>query len=483
MYTENVDVNVANLTIKSENGSTSCIVQAASSGDHVFEVTVDYVYVTGFTAKGATSYKKAGIYLDGVEHCDLSDNTASNNSCGIYLSSSSNNSLTDNTANSNDGYAIYLSSSSNYNSLTNNAVSNNYDGIELFSSSNTLTSNNASNNGCGIELYSSSNNNTLTGNTANSNTRYGILLFSSSNNNTLTNNTANSNTWYGIELYSSSNNTLTNNNASNNGCGIELYSSSNNTLTNNSASNNTNYDFYSDENSHDNTIEDLAIASYPTTISFTYDQGIKIKGVTAPEPDPAGKVNISKYVNATNVTADSWLSLNVSYTDADVSGVEEDSLLLYRWNGTAWDEIPGSGVNTAKNYVYANVTNFSQIAPFGNPVSTPRPRGGGGGAPRDSDGDGISDVDEMLAGTDLNDPCEPNPECAACLAIRPPVPTPSPIVMPTPSTATPTIPSTVAPSPSPTPPPTPKPGIPGFKVAFAIAGLLAVAYLALRRKP
>ncbi|MEA2075707.1 MAG: NosD domain-containing protein, partial [Euryarchaeota archaeon] len=129
MYTENVDVNVTNSTIKSENGSTSCIVQAASSGDHAFEVTADYVNVTGFTARGATSYKKAGIYLDDVEHCDVTNNTASNNSCGIYLSSSSNNSLTGNTANSNDGYAIYLFSSSNYNSLTNNGISNNYDGI------------------------------------------------------------------------------------------------------------------------------------------------------------------------------------------------------------------------------------------------------------------------------------------------------------------------------------------------------------------
>jgi parallel beta-helix repeat protein len=192
MYTENVDVNVANLTIKSENGSTSCIVQAASTSDHVFEVTVDYVNITGFTAKGETSYKKAGIYLDGVEHCDISNNTASNNSYGIYLRSSSNN--------------------------------------------------------------------------------------------TLTNNTVSNNRYVGIELYSSSNN---------------------NTLTNNSASNNTNYDFYSDKYSHDNMIEDLTIASYPTTISFTYGQGIGLKGVTTPEQDPDGKVNIGKYVNVTNETEDS----------------------------------------------------------------------------------------------------------------------------------------------------------------------------------
>ena len=58
----------------------------------------------------------------------------------------------------------------------------------------------------------------------------------------------------------------------------------------------------------------------------------------------------------------------------------------------------------------------------------------------------------------------------------PPTPTPTPAVTPT---ATPT--ATPSPTPSPTPTPTPKPGIPGYEAVFAIAGLLAVAYLVLRR--
>ncbi|RLG32424.1 hypothetical protein DRN97_07380 [Methanosarcinales archaeon] len=98
--------------------------------------------------------------------------------------------------------------------------------------------------------------------------------------------------------------------------------------------------------------------------------------MTTPELklNPAGKVNIRKFVNVTNVTADSWIFLNVSYRDADVSGVDEDSLLLYRWNETAsaWELAnetgKPNGVNTTGNYVYANVTSFSQIAPFGNPT-------------------------------------------------------------------------------------------------------------------
>jgi PGF-CTERM protein len=52
----------------------------------------------------------------------------------------------------------------------------------------------------------------------------------------------------------------------------------------------------------------------------------------------------------------------------------------------------------------------------------------------------------------------------------PPAPTPTPLVTPTP------------PSPTPTPTPSPTPAPPGFEAAFAIAGLLAVAYLVLRRR-
>ena len=53
-YTENVDVNKDHLTIQSENGADSTIVQAANPDDHVFEVTADYVNITGFMVKGPT---------------------------------------------------------------------------------------------------------------------------------------------------------------------------------------------------------------------------------------------------------------------------------------------------------------------------------------------------------------------------------------------------------------------------------------------
>ncbi|NLD18511.1 MAG: hypothetical protein GX666_13185, partial [Tissierellia bacterium] len=73
---------------------------------------------------------------------------------------------------------------------------------------NTVTGNTCNSNSNGIRLYSSSNN-MVTGNTCYNNS-YGIYLSSSSNNNTVTGNTCNNNTT-GIYLFTSSNNTVTGN--------------------------------------------------------------------------------------------------------------------------------------------------------------------------------------------------------------------------------------------------------------------------------
>ena len=114
-YTENINVN-KRLTIKSENGHKKTIVQAASR-DHVFEVTADYVNISGFTVEGATPYY--GIYLKNSDHCNVSNNIASNNGYGIHLYYSSNNTLSNNNV-SNNEYGIYLYRSSS------NIIYNNY---------------------------------------------------------------------------------------------------------------------------------------------------------------------------------------------------------------------------------------------------------------------------------------------------------------------------------------------------------------------
>ena len=242
-YFENVDITTAHLTLRGE-GAGVVTVTAANSGDHVFEVTADYVNISGFTATGATGgfpYLMAGISSAFTDHYNISENNCSNNGAGIYLLYSSNNTLASNNANSNNDSGIRLYQSSN-STLVSNNCSKNDDGIcLLYSSNNTLASNTAdSNNWHGIRLCRSSNHNTLANNAA-SNNNYGIHL-SSSSNNTLARNTADSNNYYGIRLWISCNyNTLASNTVSNNGYGVYLYSSCDNNVTCNLVQNNTDY--------------------------------------------------------------------------------------------------------------------------------------------------------------------------------------------------------------------------------------------------
>ncbi len=144
-YTENVEVN-KRLTIQSENGSANCIVNAASSFYPVFDITANYVNITGFTVKGATF--RAGIYIDGVSYCNIKNNNLMNSQSGIYMSSSSSNNIINNTI-SNNKYGIYMSSSSS-NNVSCNWVHNNSDsGFYLSdgSTGNTIEHNNIITNG------------------------------------------------------------------------------------------------------------------------------------------------------------------------------------------------------------------------------------------------------------------------------------------------------------------------------------------------
>ncbi len=97
-YNENVNV-YKSLTIKSTSGNPAdTIVHAANPDDHVFEVTADYVNISGFTVEGASGESEVGIYLYYADCCNISNNNASNNYYGIRLLYSGNNTITNNIA-------------------------------------------------------------------------------------------------------------------------------------------------------------------------------------------------------------------------------------------------------------------------------------------------------------------------------------------------------------------------------------------------
>ncbi len=200
-YIENIDIE-KQLTIKSEGGAASTIVQSKYSNDHVFEVRANHVNISGFTitdSNGVWYYPGSGIPASGVglygaDRCVISNNNISENDCGIHLQGSSNTVVSDNDLASNE-HGIYLENSSN-NTISNNRVADTNSGNGIHS-------------GNGILLYSSGRN-TIADNEISSNAFHGIYMEDSWNN-TIANNKVDSNGEYGIYLKGSKNATLINN--------------------------------------------------------------------------------------------------------------------------------------------------------------------------------------------------------------------------------------------------------------------------------
>ncbi|WP_062400679.1 right-handed parallel beta-helix repeat-containing protein [Methanogenium cariaci] len=80
-YTENVRVD-KRLSLLSEKGAT---VAAADSGRSAIEVTVGNVTIDGFTVTGATSTGSAGLLVNSVQHCIVSNITSTRNYNGLVL--------------------------------------------------------------------------------------------------------------------------------------------------------------------------------------------------------------------------------------------------------------------------------------------------------------------------------------------------------------------------------------------------------------
>jgi len=219
-YAENVDVNVANLTIQSENGTANCIVNASNSSDYVFNVSADYVNITGLTVQNASGADSAGIYLNIVDNCTITGNNVTLNGDGIYLDTATNMLLEGNTVTSNTGgeFGDGIRAAGTCNDIVirgNNISYNNY-GIDLVEGdfvNFTIANNTVSDNPSGGIWMGNMNNSTVEGNEVSSATGapgIGILL-ALSNSNNLTGNNASNNNAQGIYLYNSSSNTIYNN--------------------------------------------------------------------------------------------------------------------------------------------------------------------------------------------------------------------------------------------------------------------------------
>ena len=224
-YTENVDVDKSVEIHSYSQNPADTIVKANNSNDHVFYVTADNVYISGFTVTGATGYEKAGIYLHNSNNSRIENVNASNNFDGIELYYSNNDILANNTISSNIWYGIYLYDSS-YDTIVNNTVS---DVILIYHAKHCTIRNCTVNAVFGIELRYSSYCN-MVNNTINA-INHGITIYDSNNNNIIGNTINGTPRWTLNELSSASNNTIKDNIFIN--TGISVWDSYQNTVENN----------------------------------------------------------------------------------------------------------------------------------------------------------------------------------------------------------------------------------------------------------
>ena len=134
-YTENIIWIDKSLTIRSENGSGTCIIKANNPYMDIFYVKADYVNISGFTIKGA--HNASGIHLFCADHCKISNNVFLDNLYGLRLFQSCGNVIVNNnySGNINGIYAEYYSI---HNLIVNNRFTNNRCGVTFRDSYNNI---------------------------------------------------------------------------------------------------------------------------------------------------------------------------------------------------------------------------------------------------------------------------------------------------------------------------------------------------------
>jgi len=212
----------------------------------------------------------------------------------------------------------------------------------------------------------------------------------------------------GIEFNTVNSGSIQNCTAQSNAIGISMIASDSNTIFSNTISTSTSIGFKTDATSDSNVftnntafknVQDVYITDgglsntftnqtfTSTRTNFTYypwsSYDLKLNSTASPTTDPAGYVNISKYVTITKYSpagfeeqagAVPWLALYEFYDDSDINGATESNLTIAKDNGTWYPNhvfASDYSVNKALNFVYSNITDAgSTYAPLGATLIT-----------------------------------------------------------------------------------------------------------------
>jgi len=270
---------------------------------------------------------------------------------------------------SSNGAYIGIDIYSHNNTIENNVINGSFIyGIEVYGSStydNVITSNNICVTGNGI-IISYAYSNTFLNNTINV-SKDGIKFQRESSNNLIEKNEIKSNLYgiyIGVHEGKYDNNSFLDNIIHANS-GIYLQYATNSTFINNSIES-TNYAIYI-ENSTNNSFMNNTVGT--TKLSFDYNGDLWIKNASMPASLPPHWNSIGKFLEIENMS-DAWIFIKIYYDDSDVFGAIEDTLKIWKWNGS-WYEDGWNGsryLNTTNNVVGVNITSFSIFAPLGHKV-------------------------------------------------------------------------------------------------------------------
>ncbi len=75
-------------------------------------------------------------------------------------------------------------------------------------------------------------------------------------------------------------------------------------------------------------------------------------------------------ISTTISTFNNALTANIAYGASDISGLDESTLKIYRWDGSIWNQLTGCVVSTAAKTVTCTTTNFSVFGLFGQVPAT-----------------------------------------------------------------------------------------------------------------